>query len=59
MRNIRLYIGGQRVDLDSSVNIPFTYQTSDAEMPTSVKNSYSKTVSLKGTDRNSRVFGGI
>lgn len=59
MRNIRLYIGGQRADLDSSVTIPFTFQTSDAEMPTAVKNSYSKTVTLQGTDTNRRLFGGL
>lgn len=59
MRNIRLYIGGIRADLDSSVTIPFTFQTSDAEMPTSVKNSYSKTVSLKGTETNLLLFGNL
>lgn len=48
-----------RADLDSSTTIPFTYQTSDAEMPTSVKNSYSKTVSLPSTEANRRLFGGI
>lgn len=59
MRNIRLYIGGQRVDLDKSITMPFTYQTTDAEMPTSVKNSYSKTINLQGTENNRRLFGGI
>ena len=59
MRNIRLYIGGMRADLDSSVTIPFTFETSKAEMPTAVKNSYSKTVTLQGTDTNRRLFGGL
>lgn len=59
MRNIRLYIGGQRADLDSSVKIPFTYQTSDSQQPTAVKNSYSKTITLQGTENNRRLFGGI
>jgi len=59
MRNIRLYIGGKRADLDENTTLPFTYQTSDAEMPTAVKNSYSKTVSLPGTDTNRRIFGGL
>lgn len=59
MKNIRLYIGGQRVDLDESVKIPFTFQTSDAEMPTAVKNSYSKSVVLQATENNRRIFGGI
>ena len=59
MRNIRLYIGGIRADLDSSITIPFTFQTTEAEMPTSVKNSYSKTVVLQGTETNRRLFGGM
>lgn len=59
MRNIRLYIGGQRVDLDKSITMPFTYQTTDAEMPTAVKNSYSKTITLQGTEANRRLFGGL
>jgi len=59
MRNIRLYIGGKRADLDESTSVPFTFQTTDAEMPTAVKNSYSKTITLQGTDTNRRLFGGI
>ena len=59
MKNIRLYIGGLRADLDSAINIPFTYQTTDAESPAAVKNSYSKTVTLQGTEANRRLFGGI
>lgn len=59
MRNIRLYIGGIRADLDSSITIPFTFQTTDAEMPTAVKNSYSKTVVLQGTETNRKLFGGL
>ena len=59
MKNIRLYIGGKRADLDDSLNIPFTYQTSDSQMPTAVKNSYSKTVTLQGTEQNRRIFDGL
>ena len=59
MKNIRLYIGGKRADLDESLNIPFTYQTSDSQMPTAVKNSYSKTVTLQGTEQNRRIFDGL
>lgn len=59
MRNIRLYIGGKRADLDESTSVPFTFQTTDAEMPTAVKNSYSKTITLQGTDTNRRIFDGL
>ena len=59
MRNIRLYIGGIRADLDSKVNLPFTFETSKADMPTAVKNSYSKTISLPATENNRTLFGGL
>lgn len=59
MRNIRLYIRGKRADLDESTSVPFTFQTTDAEMPTAVKNSYSKTITLQGTDTNRRIFDGL
>lgn len=59
MRNIRLYIGGIRADLDASITIPFTFQTTEAEMPTSVKNSFSKTVVLQGTDTNRLLFASL
>ena len=59
MKNIRLYIGGQRADLDSAITMPFTYQTTDAENPTSVRNSFSKTITLQGTEANRRLFGGL
>lgn len=59
MRNIRLYIGGMRADLDSKVSIPFTFETSKAEMPTAVRNSYSKTISLPATENNRVLFGGL
>ena len=59
MRNVRLYIGGMRCDLDQATSFPFTFQVSDAQMPTSTRNSYSKTVVLAGTDNNMRIFGGL
>lgn len=58
MRNIRLYIGGERVDLGNSP-IALTFQTTDATEPTAVKNSFSKTVKLPSTETNRRVFGGL
>lgn len=59
MKNIRLYIGGMRADLDSSITMPFNYQTTDSQSPTSIKNSFSKSISLQGTENNRRLFGGI
>lgn len=59
MKNIRLYIDGQRADLDSTITLPFNYQTTDAENPTAVKNSFSKTITLQGTETNRRLFGGL
>lgn len=60
MRNdLELYIGGELVDLNTSINILFNYKVKDLTNPTTVKNSFSKTVELEKTDTNNKVFGHI
>lgn len=60
MRNdLKLYIGGQEVDLGSSTNILFNYRQKDLTNPTVVKNSFSKTIELEKTDNNNQIFGHI
>lgn len=55
--NITLYIGGQRVDLSEESLVLLTYTFEDLSNPTIVKNSYSKTLKLPGTQNNDRLFG--
>lgn len=56
MRQIRLYIGDQLVDLPEGVSLPITYTTEDFKNPTIVKNSFSKTISLPNTEINNKIF---
>lgn len=57
MNNIHLYIGNSEVDFDESPQILYTYQVDDLTNPTIVKNSFSKTITLKGTRNNNHLFG--
>lgn len=59
MKGIELYIGGMRADLDDGSLILMNYTFEDLQSPAAVKNSYSKQLTLKGTDGNNRIFGGI
>lgn len=54
-----LYIKNQHVDVESTELFLFTYSNNDVVDPQAVKNSYSKTITLKGTPNNNRVFNNI
>lgn len=54
---IELFIGDRKIDLTNDVNISFTYSSIDLDNPTADKNSFSKTVELKGTKNNNEIFG--
>ena len=54
--NIVLTIGGQHVDLPVDFDILFNYTLEDTTNPSSVKNSYTKSCNLPGTENNNRVF---
>lgn len=54
---IDLYINKKRVDLSGKESFAFTYQQTDFDKPTAVKNSFSKTVTLSGTPTNNDIFG--
>ena len=56
-RRIELYINGSQADLSDQGLVLFNYAYTDLENPTAVKNSYSKQVTLPGTDNNAAIFG--
>lgn len=56
---VELYINSIKVDIDKDTQINFNYLQSDTTNPTAVRSSYSKTVSLKGTDTNNRIFNNL
>lgn len=51
-----LYIGGRKCDFDELENISFTYTSSNSESPEAIKNSFSKSVELRGTKNNNQIF---
>ena len=57
MNNIHLYIGDTEVEFVDSPEILYTYQVDDLTNPTVVKNSFSKTITIKGTKTNNHLFG--
>lgn len=54
-----LYIENMKADVDDISTFAFTYKNSDVESPEAIKNSYSKSVQLKGTNTNNQIFGEI
>lgn len=59
LKDIRLYIAGQQVEFDKTPDILITYQSVDYTNPTVKKNSYSKTITIDGTQKNNNIFNHI
>lgn len=61
--NIELYIDGQKVDIVNSEEFAqqfaLTYSFSDLYEPDKLTDTYSKTISVPGTDNNNKIFGNI
>ena len=58
-RKVSLYIADQLVDLDDQSFILFNYTMEDMTNPAIVRNSFSQSITLKGTPNNNRIFGAI
>lgn len=59
MKDTRLYIADELVDLDKESIITMNYLLEDSNNPTIVKNSFSKNISLPATANNNAIFGHI
>ena len=57
MKNIKLYINNSLVDLPEGFSLPMTYTTEDLTNPTTIKNSFSKSITLPNTKNNAKIFG--
>ncbi len=55
--DIRLYIGSELVEFDKVPDINYNWQETDFSNPITTKNSYSKTITVKGTKKNNDIFG--
>ena len=58
-RRISLYIADNLVDLDDDSFILFNYTAEETASPSVVRNSFTRTITLKGTARNNAIFGDI
>ena len=58
-QEVTLYLNGQQVDLNDNGGIYFNYKQKDVKNPTVVKNSFSKTLTVPGTDNNDVIFNNI
>lgn len=56
---IELYIDENLMDLEDNINVAFNYTSTDTDSPTAIKNTFSTSVNLKGTQNNNKVFGDI
>lgn len=54
--NLNLYVNGKRVDLGDDFQISLNYSFTELQQPTTVKNSFTKTVTLLGTKNNNLIF---
>lgn len=56
-RKVQLYIGGSLADISDQGLVLMNYSFTELQTPSAVKNSYSKQITLPGTDANARIFG--
>lgn len=54
---VQLFIGDREVEFSVPLDVLYTYQVSELENPTVVKNSFSKTITIDGTPTNNQIFG--
>ena len=58
-QEIQLFIGGEEVEFSKDPQILFNYKITDNTNPTAIKNTYSKSIVLEGTQKNNIIFGNI
>lgn len=57
--DIKLVINGMVADIDEEIRLPMNYTYELLENPTAIKNNFSKTITLKGTPNNNKIFNSI
>ena len=56
-RKITLYIDGRKADISNDSVLLFNYAFTDVDNPAAVRNSFSKQITLPGTNGNAIIFG--
>lgn len=59
VNQIHLFIEGREVEFKSTPSILYNYKETDLSNPSIIKNSFSKTVEIEGTNANNAIFGQI
>lgn len=57
--DIKLFINGMEVEFSKDPQILYNYKLTDITNPTVTKNSYSKSITIEGTNQNNEIFGQI
>ena len=56
-QEIRLYVGDREVEFSQPPAIYYNYTETDLKNPTTIKNSFSKSITIEGTPTNNDIFG--
>lgn len=56
-QDIRLFLGDREVEFNAAPQILYNYTETDFHNPTTVKNSFTKSISVPGTKKNNDTFG--
>lgn len=56
-QEINLYIGDMEVEFSQPPQILYSYTQDELTNPTIIKNSFSKTITVEGTNQNNNIFG--
>lgn len=58
-QKVRLFIGGRELEFNKEPSILYQFSMDDIQNPTAVRNSYTKTIQVEGTQRNNQIFNDI
>lgn len=58
-QKVKLFIAGQEIEFAQTPAILYQFFMDDVQNPTAVKNSYTKTIQVEGTQRNNQIFNDI
>lgn len=59
MKDIRIILEGNELELSDKITLPVNFQMEDLTNPTAVKVGYTKTITIEGTSSNNAIFANI
>lgn len=57
MNKLQIFLEDYELELDDSVQLNISYRYSNLVNPEDITGDYTKTITIKGTERNNRIFG--